>query len=298
MEEPSNGKVEESQMVELEQEDTKKITKDVEEIKLEDESVKQIDIDGNSKSLKEADHDGCSVEKEETDDKNPQAEESTLEKLDNEVSNIVEELASLPGTFVEDLVQGVEALLEEPQVKEVERKEEVEIPKENPTPVVVTDLMIDSTPLPPATSDGSEVVSNAANETIVPSSVENPDFTPVAGHTVTKVTEEKGEPSANEKHGYAVPTDLTEVESKVTDVANVAASVEEKTEDASVVARDETVKKSLPPTTESATIVGSTDSSPANTGNPSVVSINQRIMQPTSWKSCCGLFEVLRRSNR
>ncbi|KAF5481460.1 hypothetical protein F2P56_002108 [Juglans regia] len=37
---------------------------------------------------------------------------------------------------------------------------------------------------------------------------------------------------------------------------------------------------------------------PESTGNPHVVSLHQRILQPTSWRSCCGLFEVLHRSDR
>ncbi|XP_021274191.1 uncharacterized protein LOC110409235 [Herrania umbratica] len=33
-------------------------------------------------------------------------------------------------------------------------------------------------------------------------------------------------------------------------------------------------------------------------GNKPIISLNHRPVEPTSWKSCCGLFEVLRRSNR
>ncbi|KAL0002226.1 hypothetical protein SO802_016007 [Lithocarpus litseifolius] len=42
---------------------------------------------------------------------------------------------------------------------------------------------------------------------------------------------------------------------------------------------------------------------PESTGNPvsnfkHIISVSQRPLQPTSWRSCCGLFEVLRRSER
>ncbi|XVF16815.1 hypothetical protein REPUB_Repub10bG0064800 [Reevesia pubescens] len=35
-----------------------------------------------------------------------------------------------------------------------------------------------------------------------------------------------------------------------------------------------------------------------STGNQPIISLSRRPTQPTSWKSCCGLFEVLRRSDR
>ncbi|OMO61463.1 hypothetical protein CCACVL1_23505 [Corchorus capsularis] len=37
---------------------------------------------------------------------------------------------------------------------------------------------------------------------------------------------------------------------------------------------------------------------PETTGNQPIYSLSNRPEQPTSWKSCCGLFEVLRRSDR
>lgn len=37
---------------------------------------------------------------------------------------------------------------------------------------------------------------------------------------------------------------------------------------------------------------------PEIAGNPPIISVTSRTMRPTSWRSCCGLFDVLRRSER
>ncbi|XP_065852373.1 uncharacterized protein [Euphorbia lathyris] len=54
---------------------------------------------------------------------------------------------------------------------------------------------------------------------------------------------------------------------------------------------------SLKPSAD-AIIVGSNDAFPETIGNPHIISISQRTIQPTTWRSCCGLFQVLKRSNR
>lgn len=37
---------------------------------------------------------------------------------------------------------------------------------------------------------------------------------------------------------------------------------------------------------------------PESTGSPPIVSVSRRSVPPTSWRSCCGLFDVLRRCDR
>ncbi|KAF8010578.1 hypothetical protein BT93_J1270 [Corymbia citriodora subsp. variegata] len=37
---------------------------------------------------------------------------------------------------------------------------------------------------------------------------------------------------------------------------------------------------------------------PESTGSPPIISVSRRTVPPTSWRSCCGLFDVLRRSDR
>lgn len=37
---------------------------------------------------------------------------------------------------------------------------------------------------------------------------------------------------------------------------------------------------------------------PESTGSPPIISVSRRTVSPTSWRSCCGLFDVLRRSDR
>ncbi|XP_031391353.1 enolase-phosphatase E1 isoform X1 [Punica granatum] len=37
---------------------------------------------------------------------------------------------------------------------------------------------------------------------------------------------------------------------------------------------------------------------PVTTVNPPIIPVSHRVLHPTSWRSCCGLFDALRRSNR
>ncbi|WCJ43510.1 hypothetical protein M5689_024244 [Euphorbia peplus] len=68
-------------------------------------------------------------------------------------------------------------------------------------------------------------------------------------------------------------------------------------ENSSVIVHKESVKNidDSPKPTANAIIFGSNDAFPETSH---VISISQRTMQPTTWRSCWGLFEVLKRSKR
>lgn len=123
---------------------------------------------------------------------------------------------------------------------------------------------------------------------------------------VSKEVEEPALPSLSE-HDEPAPV-ITDVEEKSEVVDVVSKGIEETIGESSYKASSENVvggsskpsPDQVPPPVESADAgeeYGKPEI-PESTGNPSIVSVTGRPLQPTSWKSCCGLFQVLHRSNR
>ncbi|KAF2290614.1 hypothetical protein GH714_014703 [Hevea brasiliensis] len=276
MEEFSNGQIEVAQKVETDEEDNRGVAKEFEELKPEVESVREIVVDGNSESFKET-HDVLSSDSSNSPEEEAEAKDQSLsakdsgtleEEVKKDVTDIIIESAESIVPLPQVLSSTTETSIEksqEPEVTEVEQKEiEVKIfPSSNETNEKTT---LDET-------DGgvSEVVSDGSKETRLPSSDDKRDLSAIATDTVSEGVEEAKVIALEENTGE--PSGFVDKES------------EENTDD------------SLKPS-NNATIVGSSDGFPESKGNPHVTSLSQRTLQRTSWRSCCGLFEVLRRSNR
>ncbi|KAM1373748.1 hypothetical protein ACFX2I_024408 [Malus domestica] len=116
---------------------------------------------------------------------------------------------------------------------------------------------------------------------------------PVITDVVSKGSEEAEVPCSDEKE--AVPAALADIVSKGIEETKLPVS-EEQIGESSGTAYKEGV-----PAVESADAGQDHGKAeiPESTGNPSIVTVAGQPLQPTSWKNCCGLFEILhRRSDR
>ncbi|KAL9419993.1 hypothetical protein AB3S75_037708 [Citrus x aurantiifolia] len=96
-----------------------------------------------------------------------------------------------------------------------------------------------------------------------------------------------------------VPPATVDVVSKAIDNTNLPA-LEKNPEESSATADLESKEKVDEPLKEAAN-AGSADNEPeipASTENQPVTPLSQRSIQPTSWRSCCGLLQILHRSDR
>uniref|UniRef100_A0A2P2J9Z2 Uncharacterized protein LOC105139870 n=1 Tax=Rhizophora mucronata TaxID=61149 RepID=A0A2P2J9Z2_RHIMU len=285
MEEPASVKTEETQKVQVQEERSKTAIEVSEGLRHEVEVVGEFAVDAPSLSLTEAHGGIVSGEKSETKEQSPQADNSLIldgikEDVDSNVDStqLTEEVPVSP-----EPEASAEKLKDSSSQVEAKKDDVKTFPTSNgtnhPDATLVTDVLnrntaMETTLEPVTSSDGipgshaSGLVSNTVDdETMMPSTVrKEAGFIPVARDMDPERSEEKVKPYLEENTG----------ESSGGLGDNIST---------------ESPNKSLKAE------VGSSDSSPENTGanNPPVVSLNRRPEHPTSWRSCCGLFEVLRR---
>lgn len=273
MEEASNGKIEERQ----------EVIEEVEVVDSGDKFVKEVVIDSTAESVKETiDENNSSLEGSNSSKEEAKAKEKTVQVEDSEILEVVEKdvvnLAVGSTESVEEkLAETIEALVgksESSDVAEVEVKETTEkvlvpLNETGVFPSVVTDQNDAEVP---------EVVLNATDGSSLAVTDE-----------VSKGIEENVLQSLDENN--AAPPALTDAVSKGIEDEKLAA-LKENTGESSGNVHNETVESF-----ESTTVVGSSDAFPESTGDPPIISLQQRNLCP-SWRNCCGLFEALRRSNR
>ncbi|KAH8515595.1 hypothetical protein H0E87_004158 [Populus deltoides] len=283
MEEASNGKIEERQVV-------------IEEVEVVGSGAKlarEVVIDSTSELVKESldesisSLDGSNGSKEEAEakEKNAQVEEAAiLEVVEKEVVDTAVGSTEFVVSVVEKLTETIEASVEKLENSDVV-EEEVKETKEKVSDVVdVVSVSLNETDvIPPAVTDQTdgelpEVVLNATDGSF-----------PVVTEVVSEKVEEKVLQSYEESN--AAPPALTDAESKGSEEVKQAA-LEENIGESSINVDRETVEN-----VESTTVVGSSDAFPETTGTTPIISLRQRSLRP-SWKSCCGLFEALRPSDR
>ncbi|KAG2717582.1 hypothetical protein I3843_03G183400 [Carya illinoinensis] len=271
--ESSNGELEETQKLELQAEEKKVVVQHVGDVEAVVESVREIVLDGDSKLVDETSDGGdrglrsSSFDKEETlNEKSSEVVYSGELEEETEVSSSVAD--SVPVVSLsKDFIQGVEELVENSiGLESKEREEKASLSSDN------TEIRISRV----ESSDENNVSSDALTD------------------VVSKGIEETTFPNLD------VPVVVTDVVSEGIGETKLLSS------DASVgEASKENVKNLLQPlasapVVERGSVVeeGNKTEIPESSGNPHVISLDQRTLQPTSWRSCCGLFEVLRRSDR
>ncbi|KAI5597283.1 hypothetical protein BDE02_02G056400 [Populus trichocarpa] len=294
MEEASNGKIEERQ----------EVIEEVEVVGSGAKLAREVVIDSTSELVKESldesisSLDGSNGSKEEAEakEKNAQVEEAAiLEVVEKEVVDTAVGSTEFVVSVVEKLTETIEASVEklensdvvEEEVKETKEKvsDVVDVVKEKVSDVVdVVSVSLNETDvIPPAVTDQTdgelpEVVLNATDGSF-----------PAVTEVVSEKVEEKVLQSYEESN--AAPPALTDAESKGSEEVKQAA-LEENIGESSINVDRETVEN-----VESTTVVGSSDAFPETTGTTPIISLRQRNLRP-SWKSCCGLFEALRPSDR
>ncbi|XP_068303903.1 protein gar2 [Pyrus communis] len=159
---------------------------------------------------------------------------------------------------------------------------------------------------------GSVVVETKVEEEekVAESLDETGESSPAIAEEVLKQVEEKTLSYVEESNGVAlVETDLVSKEDEKEAVPAAVADIVSKgiEETRLPVSKEQTGESSGTAYKEEVPAVESADAGqdhgkaeiPESTGNPSIVSVAGPPLQPTSWKSCCGLFEILhRRSDR
>ncbi|GLT94030.1 hypothetical protein SLE2022_117930 [Rubroshorea leprosula] len=264
MAETSNGKLEGTMEVEGHDEEKEVVLKeDLEDLKPGLESVKDITVnEDNSEPVNDADADV------DAEDKSPQAVAEHVVSLSQDWTEEKKTSPSLNGSdgvshVVTDVAEnGFEekpgsSSVDSVAVSAVVADEEI---KEQPSNETVA---VDLVPMgvEETTSDETVAVNNKA---------------PPAPADISKGIEETEIPFLNDSIGESsVPRDL---ESKEIGDNSLPTSA-----DAFVVENRDTAQ------------VGNKNEIPESTGNPPAISLARHPLQPTSWSSCCGLFEVLRR---
>uniref|UniRef100_A0A6M2F8X1 Uncharacterized protein n=1 Tax=Populus davidiana TaxID=266767 RepID=A0A6M2F8X1_9ROSI len=276
MEEASNGKIEERQ----------EVIEEVEVVGSGAKLAREVVIDSTSELVKESldesisslDGSNGSNEEAEAKEKNAQVEEAgILEVEEKEVVDTALGSTEFVVSVVEKLTETIEASVEKLENSDVVEEEVKEIKEKVSVPLNETDV------IPPAVTDQTdgelpEVVLNATDGSFP---------------AVTEVVSEKVEEKVLQSHeeSNAAPPALTDAESKGSEEVKQAA-LEENIGESSINVDRETVES-----VESTTAVGSSDAFPETTRTPPIISLRQRSLRP-SWKSCCGLFEALRPSDK
>lgn len=276
MEEASNGKIEERQ----------EVIEEVEVVGSGAKLAREVVIDSTSELVKESldesisslDGSNGSNEEAEAKEKNAQEEEAgILEVEEKEVVDTALGSTEFVVSVVEKLTETIEASVEklensdvvEEEVKETKEKVSVSLNENDVIPPAVTDQTDGELP---------EVVLNATDGSF-----------PAVTEVVSEKVEEKVLQS-HEESNAATPA-LTDAESKGSEEVKQAA-LEENIGESSINVDRETVES-----VESTTVVGSSDAFPETTRTPPIISLRHRSLRP-SWKSCCGLFEALRPSDK
>ncbi|XP_062009024.1 uncharacterized protein LOC133725689 [Rosa rugosa] len=218
------------------------------------------------------------------------AEESTEVVGSGEVVEKKEEdVVETETSVVDDVV--------EPEEKEKEEEEEEKqyVPSvdetDGPSPVVEdvvpeeieektsTDLVsngVEESTLPSLSEDMTNALSKGIEETEVPRSDEKEEEVVPAVEVKLPVVEETSTGESSGADYKVTGESVDDDSSKQSPEVPVSPPVE------SIDAGEEYGKREISETAE----------------NPSIVSVTRAPLQPTSWRSCCGLFEVLRRSDR
>ncbi|KAB5557373.1 hypothetical protein DKX38_008282 [Salix brachista] len=283
MEGASNGKNEETKTVERQEV--------VEVVDAGNKSVKEVVIDSTAESMKETiDENNSSLRGSNSSKEEAEAKEKTVQVEDSGTLEVVEkeevDLAVGSTESVEErLTEGTEALVGKSddsdvakvEVKETKEKVLVPLNETGVFPSVVTDQNDAEIP---------EVVLNATDG----SSLSVTDGSSLAvTDEVSEGIEEKVLKSFDENN--ADPPALTDAVSKGIEEKKLTA-LEESTGESSCNVDKEAVENF-----QSADVVGSSDAFPESTRDPPVTSLQQRNLCPC-WRSCCGLFEALGRSDR
>ncbi|KAB5568434.1 hypothetical protein DKX38_002227 [Salix brachista] len=249
------------------------------------EEVEAVDPDSTSELVKEipdesiSNLNGCNGLKEvaEAEEKNAQVEEAgILEVVEKEVVDTVVGSAELVVSVVEKLTENIEASVEKLENSDVVEEEVKETKEKVSVSLNETDV------IPPAFTDKTD---GELPEMVLKST----DGLFPAVTVVSEEVEAKVLQSNDESNG-ASPV-LTDAVSKGVEEVKQAA-LEENIGEPSSNADRETVEK-----VESTTVVERSGAFPGTTGNPPITSLRHRNLRP-SWKSCCGLFEALRSSDR
>ncbi|KAM3699027.1 hypothetical protein ACJW31_06G230400 [Castanea mollissima] len=261
----ANGKLEETQKVEPKAEYNEVAIEDVGEVKAVDESVTEILIDENSESV---DQTYSNFDKEE--EKSSEVVDS--ENYEEEEKVVSHSVADYVVPIVEELDENLVGL----ESKENEEKIPLSLEKSNGISPV---------------KENEEV--KEIEETKLPSSDENDGSYEVAKETTLPALEEDGKVPEVVQKGI----EETELQASDVSVADASTGVYESSK--------EEANDSLQPLANAPAVDTSNAGEeskkteiPESTGNPHIISVSQRPLQPTSWRSCCGLFEVLRRSDR
>lgn len=273
----SNGKLEETQKVQ----------------EGEVESVRDVRIDDYSLEHAKKAHHGDEEPDELADEKIPESVESgeVVEEKDEEFPvSVVETEASVCNDV-------------KPEEKEEEKQYVPSLDETDGSSPAVEDVV--PKPIDDEEEILSDLVSNGVEESALPSLSE--DITNVE----SKESEETEVPWSEEKE-EEVSVAVADVVSKGVEEVKLPVVEEISTGESSGAAykvpsesvEEDTLKASpevpAPPPVESADAgegYGKREID-ASAGNPSIVSVTRNPLQPTSWRSCCGLFEVLRRSDR
>lgn len=214
-------------------------------------------------------------------------EEKIVEDLD--VDSVEPEVHSP----FEKLTEGVEVLVEEEEAPHdvavlectvIEDNISLSSVEANRDSKVITEVIMPSSDANGCSSQGeTEVVSKAIEEIPLASSEEG----------MVRIAS----PSPDDDR--EVPPATADVVSKAIDKTNLPA-LEKNPEESSGTADLESKEKVDEPFQEAAN-AGSVDNEPeipASTENQPVTPLSQRSVQPTSWRSCCGLLHILDRSDR
>ncbi|XP_011026278.1 PREDICTED: uncharacterized protein LOC105126929 [Populus euphratica] len=272
MEAASNGKIEERQEVIEEAEVVGSGAKLAREVVID--STSDLVKESLDESISSLDGSNGSKEEAEAKEKNAQVEEAgILEVVEKEVVDTAVGSTEFVVSVVEKLTETIEASVEKLENSDVV-EEEVKETKEK------VSVSLNETDVIPPAADGElhEVVLNATDGSF-----------PAVTEVMSEKVEEKVLQSYEESN--AAPPALNDAESKGNEEVKQAA-LEENIGESSINVDRETVEN-----VESTTVVGSSDSFPETTGTPPIISLRQRSLRP-SWKSCCGLFEALRPSDR
>ncbi|XP_022741183.1 uncharacterized protein LOC111292849 [Durio zibethinus] len=320
MEKSSNGRPEETLKVGAhdEEKEVQVVLEDSAASKPDVELVRDIFTDGNSKSVNET-TDGknsCSsssstVEDAEPEGKSPQVENSENFEEEKLVSDSVVESVELePGvSSTEEFSQGINPSVEKSgdsdaaglDAKDTEEKALPSLDETNADSPILQDLSVNGLKEETEQLSSAETTRDSALLTGKPKGIDQETTLPgldktngskVEADVMSCLTENSGVPAA------AVAQGITETKIPASDNDAGGSS------GSSDLASKENIKDSLlaanvsiVETRDAGELVNQPETGESS-GNQPIVSMSHHPVQPTSWKSCCGLFEVLRRSDR
>ncbi|XVF14505.1 hypothetical protein REPUB_Repub09cG0066300 [Reevesia pubescens] len=279
MEESSNGRLEETLKVEAHDEESEVALEDPAASKPDVEFVRGIISDGNLESVNKmpdgkdsSSSSSSSDEEAEPEERSPQLENSENFEEEKVVSDSVVESVEPGVSLTEELSLDIEP--------SVEKSGDLSINglKEDTEQLSYADITGNSALLTKGNDkettgtglDETKSSKDVADVSCLAKNVGVPAAAVAQGITETKIPD-------NDAGGSSGSPDLASKEN--VEVSLQAANVP------IVETRDAGELVNKPETSES-------------TGNQPLISLTHRPAQPTSWKSCCGLFEVLRRSDR